>query len=376
MRGAKVVNLSLSAALLAGVALVAGCGDGNDNNNVRTQSLRGNNRNYDVNSLNQGNRLFSRSAGNGQDQRIRSLRYSPALSNKVAQLRDVQTAHVVVTDRDAYVGVTLHGNQTTGRTTAYGMQRPNGIGLGTTNVGGPYGGDYGTRGAMDNGLARGTGRTGTGGSLFDLGRGGLFGAGNDNRSDNSSMLGIGTNGYRSGNGSMLGTGTTGNRFGSMYPGGNMGMSSVNRGTGTSAYGTGTNEGTMNNTPSGFTTGNGALGAGTDNISQDVKNRITAAIKQSAPHIRNVYVSGDSDFVSRIGDYGTQSRGGGTLNNFISDFETMINRVFPGRTGTMTGPNGYAPTGPNAGMGNGTSNMGTTGTGARGTNAGFTGGTTR
>ncbi|MDU2241384.1 MAG: YhcN/YlaJ family sporulation lipoprotein [Paenibacillus sp.] len=287
MRGAKVVNLSLSAALLAGVALVAGCGDGNDNNNVRTQSLRGNNRNYDVNSLNQGNRLFSRSAGNGQDQRIRSLRYSPALSNKVAQLRDVQTAHVVVTDRDAYVGVTLHGNNTTGRTTAYGMQRPNGIGLGTTNVGGPYGGDYGTRGAGDNGLARGT-------------------------------------------------------------------------------------------PSGYTTGNGALGAGTDNVSQDVKNRIEAAIKQTAPHIRNVYVSGDSDFVSRIGDYGTQSRGGGTLNNFISDFETMINRVFPGRTGTMTGPNGYAPTGPNAGMGNGTGTMGTTGTGtgARGSNAGFTGGTTR
>lgn len=363
MRGAKVVNLSLSAALLAGVALVAGCGYGNDNNNVRTQSLRGNNRNYDVNSLNQGNRLFSRSAGNGQDQRIRSLRYSPALSNKVAQLRDVQTAHVVVTDRDAYVGVTLHGNTTTGRTTAYGMQRPNGIGLGTTNVGGPYGGDYGTRGTGDNGLARGIGRTGTGDGLF--GRNGLFGA------DNYA---------RSGNGTMLGTGTTGNRFGSMYPGGGMGMSSVNRGTGTgtSTYGTGTNNGMMNNTPSGYTPGNGALGAGTDNVSQDVKNRIEAAIKQTAPHIRNVYVSGDSDFVSRIGDYGTQSRGGGTLNNFISDFETMINRVFPGRTGTMTGPNGYAPTGPNAGMGNGTGTMGTTGTGtgARGTNAGFTGGTTR
>ncbi|MDU4696626.1 MAG: YhcN/YlaJ family sporulation lipoprotein [Paenibacillus sp.] len=359
MRGAKVVNLSLSAALLAGVALVAGCGDASDNNNVRTQSLRGNNRNYDVNSLNEGNRLFSRSAGNGQDQRIRSLRYSPALSNKVAQLRDVQTAHVVVTDRDAYVGVTLHGNNTTGRTTAYGMQRPNGIGLGTTNVGGPYGADYGTRGNGDNGLARGTGRTG---GLFDLGGGGLFGADRD-----ANRTGTGT-------GSMLGTGTTGNRFGSMYPGGNMGMSSVNRGAGT-MNGAGTNNGTMN-TPSGVTAGNGALGAGTDNVSQDLKNRIESAVKQTAPHIRNVYVSGDSDFVSRIGDYGTQSRGGGTLNNFISDFETMINRVFPGRAGTMTGPNGYAPTRPNAGMGNGTGTMDTNGTGARGSNAGFTGGTTR
>lgn len=333
MRGAKVVNLSLSAALLAGMALMAGCGDGKGDNNVRTQSLRGNNRNYDVNSLNPSNRLFSRSAGGGQDMRIRSLRYSPALSNKVAQLGDVQTAHVVVTDRDAYVGVTLHGTNTTGRTSAYGVQRPNGVGLGTTNVGGPYGADYGTRGAADNGLARGNDRAGLGG-LFDLGRG-LFGTGN--------------NVNRSNNGSMLGTGTTGNRFGSMYPGGTRGTT---------------------NTPSGFTTGNGALGAGTSNVSQDLKNRIEAAVKQAAPHIRNVYVSNDSDFVSTIGQYATESRGGGTLNNFISDFETLINRVFPGRAGTMTGPNGYAPTRPNAGMGNGT------GTGARDMNAGFTGGTTR
>ncbi|MGG6311768.1 YhcN/YlaJ family sporulation lipoprotein [Paenibacillus macerans] len=369
MRGAKVVNFSLSAALLAGVVGIAGCGDATDNNNVRTQGLRNNNnRNYDVNSLNEGNRLFSRSAGNGQDQRIRSLRYSPALSNKVAQLRDVQTAHVVVTDRDAYVGVTLHGNNTTGRTTAYGMQRPNGIGLGTTNVGGPYGADYGTRGAGDNGLARGggmVGRTGTAGSLFDFGRDGLFGADNNVRN--------GYTGRGNGTGTMLGTGTTGNRAGSMYPG-NMGMNGVNRGAGTSIYGTGTDNGMMRNRTGVGANGTGTGAAGvTDNVSQDVKDRITAAIKQTAPHIRNVYVSGDSDFVSRIGDYGTQTRGGGTLNNMIGDFETMINRVFPGRTGTMTGPNGYTPTGPNAGRGNGT---GTMGTGAGNTNAGFTGGTTR
>ena len=352
MRGAKVVNLSLSAALIAGMALVAGCGDGKGDNNVRTQSLRGNNRNYDVNSLNPGNRLFSRSAGSGQDTRIHSLRYSPALSNKVAQLRDVQTAHVVVTDRDAYVGVTLHGMNMNGRTSAYGMQRPNGMGLGTTNVGGPYGADYGTRGAGDNGLARGNDRAGLGG-LFDLGRG---------------WFGTGNNVSRNNNGSIQGTGTTGNRSGSMYPGGNMGMSSVNRGTGTTTDRMGTRG--MTNTPSGFTTGNGALGAGTSNVSQDLKNRIEAAIKQTAPHIRNVYVTSDSDFVSTIGQYATESRGGGTLNNYIRDFETMLNRVFPGRAGTMTGPNGYAPTRPNAGMGNGT------GTGARDMNAGFTGGTTR
>ncbi|GJM76069.1 hypothetical protein HMSSN036_82850 [Paenibacillus macerans] len=157
----KIVNLSLSAALLASVIGIAGCGDGTAKNNVRTQSVRNNNnRNYDVNSLPNGNRLFSRSAGNGQDQRIRSLRYSSALSNKVAQLGDVQTAHVVVTDRDAYVAVTLHGNNnaamgnTAGRTNTYGM-RSTGIGTGTTNLGGPYGAGYGRAAPMTTGLAAG-----------------------------------------------------------------------------------------------------------------------------------------------------------------------------------------------------------------------------
>ncbi|MCM3700440.1 YhcN/YlaJ family sporulation lipoprotein [Paenibacillus macerans] len=377
----KIVNLSLSAALLAGMIGVAGCGDGTAKNNVRTQSVRNNvNRNYDVNSLSDGNRLFSRSAGNGQDQRIRSLRYSPALSNKVAQLGDVQTAHVVVTDRDAYVAVTLHGNNavrgnTAGRTTTYGM-RSTGIGAGTTNAGGPYGAGYGTRGAGNNGLARGlTGPNATGG-LFGTRNNNWFGMGtNPAGTGTAGTTGYGTTpGYgTTGTTGTTGYGTTGTVPGTMYNGtGNMGMSSLNRGGGTTTiYGTGprTGVGTFNGVGTGRYNVNGTV---TDNVPQDVKDRIAHVVKQTAPHIRNVYVSGNPDFVTNMGNYATQSRGGGTLNNFIGDFQTMINRIFPGRAGTMTGPNGYTPTGPNTGAGT----MGTRGGFRTGTNGGFSGGTTR
>lgn len=276
----KMVHLSLSAALIAGMVGLTACGTRTDNNHVKTQSLRTNNgRNHDVNSLPQGNRLFSRSEGNGQSERITSLQYSSALSNKVAGLSDIQTAHVVVTDRDAYVAVTLHG----------------------TNSSGLYGANSVTPGSVDNGLARGlTGRSGTAGSLFD----------------------------------------------------------INRGDG--GMGTGTRNGLGNGTEAGRVT---------DNVTQEVKDQITDVVKKTAPHIRNVYVSNDSDFVSRLGNYATESRGGSMLQNMISDFQTMIDRVFPARAGTMNGPNGYAPTQPS-----GLNNRGMTPAGIN--HNGYSGGVTR
>ncbi|WP_158297363.1 YhcN/YlaJ family sporulation lipoprotein [Paenibacillus antibioticophila] len=304
-----MVHLSLSAALIAGMVGLTACGTRTDNNNVKTQSLRNNNvRNYDVNSLPQGNRLFSRSAGNGQSERITSLKYSPALSNKVAGLSDIQTAHVVVTDRDAYVAVTLHGTNnnpgtgsgisemSTGRSTGINNHR------GMTNSSGSYGANSETRGSGGNGgLARGlTGRSGTAGSLLD----------------------------------------------------------INRGDG--GMGTGTFNGVENGTEAGRVT---------DNVTQQVKDQVTDVIKKTAPNIRNVYVSNDSDFVSRVGSYATESRGGSALQDMISDFQTMIDRVFPSRAGTMTGPNGYAPTQPS-----GINNRGMTPAGIN--NNGYSGGVTR
>lgn len=372
MRMKKMITLSLSAALITGMVGITACGNRTDNNNVRTQSLRNNDgRNYDVNSLPEGNRLFSRSAGNGRTERITSLKYSPALSNKVAGLRDVQTAHVVVTDKDAYVALTLHGmnNGTGSRMSGMSTGMTTGItgNRGTTNFGGPYGADYGTRGAGDNGLARGlTGRSGTAGSLFDMTR-----AGNDNGSGLTTGRGVGNGLDYDGRGlnGMSGMNGTNNIYGTN---GNGNMRGMGTGTGTmGTRGTGTGMGTMGTRGTGtfHGLGNGTeAGRVTDNVPQKVKDQVSSIVKKTAPHIRNVYVSGNSDFVSQVGNYATHSRGGATLHGFIADFERTIQRVFPSRAGTMTGPNGYAPTTPNG------INGGTNGTGIN--RNGYSGGVTR
>lgn len=390
MRGSKVVSISLSAALMATMLGMTGCGNGTDDNNIRTQGLRNNNnnnnRNFDVNSLPEGSRNFSRSAGSGQDNTIRSLNYSRALSNRVAQLRDVQTAHVVVTDRDAYVAVTLHGNNNSGQgigrgtdtgtgTGSYGMASTSagpGFNRGTANVGGPYGADYGTRGSGDDGLGRelsGRGSRGTDVNLF--GRNGIFGGGtgsgvtagrggdngNGSGTDNNSGL-LGQRGR--GNGTVNNTAGNGNRGGNGSSNGNGLLGGFGIGNGMDDNGMYNGNmgklrttGTVNGNRGGFgtlsTRGAGNSGTGTaegvSTVPSDLRNRIVNAVRQSAPNIRNVYISTDSDFVTRVGGFATQTRGANVNNNnLIDDFQTMINRVFPGRAGTMTGPNGYAPTG--------------------------------
>lgn len=384
MRIAKVVSLSLSATLIAGLVGVTGCGPRTDNN-MRSQSLRNvNQRNYNVNSLRDGNRNLTRNLGDGQSERINSLKYSPALSNKVSQLSEVQSAHVVVTDRDAYVAVTLHDQrhgrsvgQGRGMTSNYGttshgatniMNTPSGLanygrtpgtvnygttGYGTANYGtgygtgygsgfdmgsgamnpGTYGNNYGPRGTGNDGLGRGImGRSGVAGSLFDTTRG---------------------------NRGMTGTGRTDG----------LGMTTRNRNANVV-------DGTGNGSVVGLGTGTGA--ALVDNVPQTVKDKISAAVKKTAPHIRNVHVSGHQEFVNHVSNYATHSRGGATLQGYVTDFEQLVNRIFPGRAGTMTGPSGYRNTNvprSTGTTGTGTGISGTTGTGT-GAGTGFSGGVTR
>lgn len=353
MRIAKVVSLSLSATLIAGMVGVTGCGTRTDNNNMRSQGVRNNNQgNYDVNSLREGNRNFTRSLGNGQSERINSLKYSPALSNKVSQLRGVQSAHVVVTDRDAYVAVTLHGNQNgrsigqgRGMTSNYGA-----MGNRTTNV-------VGNNGAANYGRTPGALNSGT--------------TGYGMRSNGDDGIGQGIMGRSGVAGSLFDTATRGNRGANGMNGGADGMIGTN------------NTRQRNTTAINGTTGNGFLGLGTgtgaatvDNVPQSVKDQISKAVKKTAPHIRNVHVSGHQEFVTHVSNYATQSRGGATLQGYVGDFEQLVNRIFPGRAGTMTGPNGYRNTGGGVGTtGTGTGMPGTTGTGT-GSGTGFSGGVTR
>ncbi|RUT29168.1 hypothetical protein EJP77_15755 [Paenibacillus zeisoli] len=442
MRGGKVVSLTLSAALLAGMVGITGCGKNpNNNNNFRTQNAKTGNR-YDLNSV--------------QNNRIMGLKYSPVLSNKVSSLSQVRTAQVLVTDRDAYVAVTLHGphgtsgagysaksvtpggsrtgadglghgigrsgvagslldavrggtygSSGTGGTRTYGTYGADGRGagtnMGTGYYGGmngglsgnsyySYGGGSGPRSSAGTGFgyapgiggtntnatgmngnimnSRGMGTT-TGNGTMNTNHPGLNGA-NNFSSNGLDANGLRSNSLRGTNGSyMNGTGGTTGGYGT---GGSYG---TNGNTGT--YGTyGTNGTTGLNGTNGTTGSYGTHGTsgsygtnGTgplDTIPQSLKIEIEGKIKASAPHIQNVHVSGHPEFVSRVSGYATQSQGGQMLRGVESDFSSLIQRIFPSRAGTMTGPSGYTPAPRNTnGIGNTTNGPSTNG---------YSGGTTR
>ncbi|USB32467.1 YhcN/YlaJ family sporulation lipoprotein [Paenibacillus sp. YPG26] len=376
MRGGKVVSLTLSAALVAGLVGLTGCGRNGNNNDFRTQNAKTGNR-YDLNSV--------------QNNRITGLKYSPLLSKKVSQLGQIRSAQVLVTDRDAYVAVTLHGPHGT-----------SGAGYNAKSVAPRAGNRNGS-----DGLRHSIGRSGVAGSLLDAARGGTYGSagtggtrtygtyGADGRGAGTSL---GTDYYGGMNG-----GISGNSYYS-YGGGNGPRSSAGTGFGyapgiggggthttgmngnimnSRGMGTTTGNGTMNTNHPGQTTGNqgttgtygtygtqgsfGTNGTGPlDQIPQSLKIEIEGKIKASAPHIQNVHISGHPEFVSRVSGYATQSPGGGLLRGVENDFSTLIQRIFPSRTGTMTGPSGYTPTQRNTnGIGNGPQ-----------PGNGFSGGTTR
>lgn len=336
MRGAKIVSLALSAVLITGMMGVAGCGTRTDNT-VRTQNVRQNRMNNTNTTLPQTNRFQTRSVTDGRTHQIQSLKYSPTLSNKVAQLRDVQSAHVVVTDRDAYVAVSLHGR---GTTTNYNMQSTGITGnrgmMGTRGMTGTTGTTgIGTTGTTETGM--GTGTTGTTGTSGMVGTPGYHGTGS----------GIGTDITRSGG--YIGTAGTTRRDGYGVRG-QAPLATSPLGTGGAFDGltggrnnrVGTLSRNQNQAPgTGMTNNNTAV----DHVPQTVKDEISRMVKKTAPHIQNVYVSGHPEFVNQVGTYASNTRTGATLRTYTRDFESLVNRIFPFNT---TGPraNTPAPTGVN------------------------------
>jgi len=89
----------------------------------------------------------------------------------------------------------------------------------------------------------------------------------------------------------------------------------------------------------------------DQVTDAMKKKIAHAVKQAVPHTKNVYVSANVDFVSRVNGYADQVRAGHPIAGLANEFTTMIDRIFPERAGTgnLT-PNMY--------RGNMTNNTGT------------------
>lgn len=304
MNASKFLRLSLSAALLTGVVGMTGCGM-NTKGDVRTQSAHNQNRRqitpYSNNnqngpySYNNQNGQYSQKGVNGMH-KINSMRFSSALSNKVAKLPGVSTAHVVLTDNDAYVAVRLMNNHTSynnRNNMSTNMNRNNAYRYGVNGTSGTNNA-YGTRG---NTIAGDLGNAGR-----DIGRG----VANTGRDIVSDVAGAGRNVVNNvGNmGHNMANDLTGNR-------------GMNRGhnydTGMNNYNT-NNMNNMNNT--------------TDQVPQHLREQITRTIKQANKVVKKVYISNDESFFNEVGGYVTNSSHGGVVGDTMTGFERLVNRIFP------------------------------------------------
>ncbi|MNC63810.1 Lipoprotein YhcN precursor [compost metagenome] len=73
---------------------------------------------------------------------------------------------------------------------------------------------------------------------------------------------------------------------------------------------------------------------TDNndLTTDMKDRIASVVKKQNTGIKNVYVSANPDFVERADYYAQEFRAGHPLKGFAKEFGTMVERIFPTRSG--------------------------------------------
>lgn len=71
----------------------------------------------------------------------------------------------------------------------------------------------------------------------------------------------------------------------------------------------------------------------EEVSDQMKKKITAKIKEMAPEVKNVYISANADFVGRAQGYVNDVTEGRPISGFIDEFQTMMDRLFP-TNGTM------------------------------------------
>lgn len=311
-------GLTVSAALLLGAVSITGCGANNSatDNTVETKSVRGTDGRIHVNSAQNGMRANS----------FDSMEMSEELANRVAAMPEVRSANVMLVGKSAYVAVMLeeasggvHAKSTRGiQSYSYGSTSGSGTSGMLSGTGRPAGGlETGIgagMGGMDNSMrtGRGTaagnpGMTGTGGSIAGIpgsmtGTGTVGGTG---VADPENYLGNGNNGIMSRSNMVDGRHMKRDIDESL--GNTIGIRSVSPGNGTAI-------------------------TDKDTLTQDMKDKIAAEVKKGKTDLKNVYVSANPDFVERADYYAQEFRAGHPLKGFANEFRTMVERIFPTRSG--------------------------------------------
>lgn len=287
MRVAKTVSLSLSAALLVGMMGLTGC---NHDARVGTKNVKNTAHRLNVNAYDQ--------RGRGTND-LKDLKYDSALTKKVTEIGAVRTAHVMTTGNEAFVAVTLNGTNPSGA--AVPDMYPNAAGMGSMNRVAPNAVGTGNVTGHTSSLGRSMGQ-------------GVNPGGSDYR-PNGAIGGVGT----------IDTANPGTTYDGTRLGGGLGVNATN-------------------TPGSMTT----RGTSAD-VPADVKREIESKVKTSAPHIKQVYISSDKNFVDRVGTYSNNTDGtnlGADLTNGVRDagrdLYDMIESIFPMRRGNLAPAPAPAP----------------------------------
>ncbi|KAI7260782.1 hypothetical protein KC345_g9978 [Hortaea werneckii] len=244
------------------------------------------------------------------------MEMSKDLADRVAAMAEVRSANVMRVGKSVYVAVML--DDATGGVQAKSTRgiQPYSYGSRTgTGTSGMLNGSGRSAGGMDMGLStgRGTvagnpGMTGTGGSIAGI---------------PGSMTGTGTVGGTgiANPGDYLGNGNNGIMSRSNMVDGRQMKRDIDEGLGSTI-------GIRSVKPNTTTT----QVNGTDTVTKDMKDKIAAVVKKADPNIENVYVSANPDFVERANYYADEFRAGHPLKGFANEFRTMVERIFPTRSG--------------------------------------------
>ncbi|MDP1511469.1 YhcN/YlaJ family sporulation lipoprotein [Paenibacillus sp. CMAA1739] len=331
----KVISLTISAALLASMATLTGCGTAN--HNVRTNATRyntqsthhldgvnrygldgvnrldGTNRLDGVNRMDGVNRYGVKSNGingvplnenaNRTGHPVRNLQVDRNLSKRISEMPDVKSATVLVGERHAYVAVSLkdQGNGT-------GVGTPGHNGTPSTNIG------------RNGNVPSVNGVTGTRGD----------------RTTGTTTPGMTDNG-------LTGTGTPARRDDGLY--GTMGTGSYGMIRGL-ADGTRTDGARTDGTRTDGTTVEGARTAYEPSaLTEDVKSRIANKVKQFAPSIEQVYVSANPEFIKHTTDLSRNVQNGHPVRGLSNQLVDVLERVFPTHAAGTNHPTLNTPTRP-------------------------------
>lgn len=268
---------------------LTGCADNATKNNLRNDA---NNRLDVRNVRNDNNNRMS-----VQNVNTHNLRYSNRAGRAVEKLQEVDLAHVIIRNNDAYVAVRLKNNR---------FQ----TGTGTTNT------------------RNNTGATGTNNNLGTTGTNG--------RDNHLTARGAGTglNGNYPGTTGVnaldnTGTGLNPGAGGASNTRGTIGIRGTNNNNGTT--GTMNNNNTFTGTNNGTAgTNDGTTGANYRSVSSPLDQRIADQVRTADKSVHRVYVSYDRDFFRQMTNYSTDLNTKGrnrNNNNLWNDFNRTVKNIF-------------------------------------------------